>query len=567
MSNFIHSRIELFLEAIKTGKVSNLPTPQSRVEYFLKGIATGDVSNLPTPQSRIEYILNHIAINGGAGGGTSPNPPQTEGDWTVKKNNLIERILTNKNELNFGNDDNVVVSCISSGVNYLFAKEQEVLFNKEDNFVFNGEIASNDNTTKFCILSNDTDIQALPYEEFEGGRVHSINLKNNIDNNIFSEDVKDADSRYIIDEASVTEKINVSEMIATGYSIDDGNTTYNINCGFKIGNRTVSKVYIEGNCVFALRDSNNNNILYFRFASTDGRVDNFYYKEEQEYCIYTWTGRSRYSGSGDLEVQVRLFKNGMFDILQSKTYANAGAYVTIGETSENITYDLKQNVSYVFYPSQDNGLDYSSKIGSIIVEPSYILFEDEGTIKHYNKELNSFVDTGSSDLTKDLFMEYGCFEIPNTREGLISNEPLLKIYEEKDYIPSYILTTNYTENRWYKLELKDFYDVSEHGLSNIVSNFTLDEFSDVRVIINKNNEGWFAFNGTEWESIDINSSDEITNKAMTMEIVNSIPQNMLEDINSFKFALFAKKLDKNSSLKINSIIFNYINPKVEEVKG
>ena len=134
MSNFIHSRIELFLEAIKTGKVSNLPTPQSRVEYFLKGIATGDVSNLPTPQSRIEYILNHIAINGGAGGGTSPNPPQTEGDWTVKKNNLIERILTNKNELNFGNDDNVVVSCISSGVNYLFAKEQEVLFNKEDYF-------------------------------------------------------------------------------------------------------------------------------------------------------------------------------------------------------------------------------------------------------------------------------------------------------------------------------------------------------------------------------------------------------------------------------------------------
>lgn len=67
------SRIELFLEAMKTGDISNLPIPQSRIEHFLKGIATGDISNLPKPQSRIEEALEYIARNGSSGGGSSDN--------------------------------------------------------------------------------------------------------------------------------------------------------------------------------------------------------------------------------------------------------------------------------------------------------------------------------------------------------------------------------------------------------------------------------------------------------------------------------------------------------------
>ena len=65
------SRIELFLEAMRTGNISNLPKPQSRVEHFLKSIATGDISSLPKPQSRIEECLDHIARNGSSGGGNN----------------------------------------------------------------------------------------------------------------------------------------------------------------------------------------------------------------------------------------------------------------------------------------------------------------------------------------------------------------------------------------------------------------------------------------------------------------------------------------------------------------
>jgi hypothetical protein len=114
-------------------------------------------------------------------------------------------------------------------------------------------------TEELQILSNKTDIQALSHEEFAGGRIHSINLKNNLDNNVFSEVVKEVERKYTIDESAIAEKINLSEMKATGYSVDDGNTTYSINCSFKIGSRIISKVKIEGNCAFALMDSSNNN--------------------------------------------------------------------------------------------------------------------------------------------------------------------------------------------------------------------------------------------------------------------------------------------------------------------
>ena len=67
------SRIELFLEAMRTGNISNLPKPQSRVEHFLKGIATGDISSLPKPQSRIEECLEYIARNGSSSGGGGNN--------------------------------------------------------------------------------------------------------------------------------------------------------------------------------------------------------------------------------------------------------------------------------------------------------------------------------------------------------------------------------------------------------------------------------------------------------------------------------------------------------------
>ena len=180
------SRIELFLNAIKTGDISNLPKPQSRIEYFLKGIATGDLTSLPKPQSRIEYILNHIAINGGIG---SSNPSNKE-EWIVKRASIIEKILLNENMLG-GINESFSITCTSSCIPYFFATEQEALFNKEGNFIFNGSLSSNDNTTNFCILANDIDVQTLLYKEFEGGRVHTTNLKNNLGINILSEVIRE----------------------------------------------------------------------------------------------------------------------------------------------------------------------------------------------------------------------------------------------------------------------------------------------------------------------------------------------------------------------------------------
>ena len=84
------SRFDIFLKAIKTGDISNLPKPQSRIEYFLNAIATGDNSNLPKPQSRNEILLEHIALNGSSSGGNN--------DYSFLVLDIKEII---KNEINF----------------------------------------------------------------------------------------------------------------------------------------------------------------------------------------------------------------------------------------------------------------------------------------------------------------------------------------------------------------------------------------------------------------------------------------------------------------------------------
>ena len=64
----------------------------SRFDMFLKAITTGDISNLPKPQSRNEILLEHIALNGSSSGGSSG------GDYAFIISSIKEII---KNEINF----------------------------------------------------------------------------------------------------------------------------------------------------------------------------------------------------------------------------------------------------------------------------------------------------------------------------------------------------------------------------------------------------------------------------------------------------------------------------------
>lgn len=182
------SDIEILLNAIITKNTDNLPIPNSRIEKLLYSIATGNEEDIEAPKSRIEECLYYILKNGSIGGGNNSD------EWIVLRKE-IEEILKLEN-INIDiplevSSDSALVTCISNCIAYLFYKEQEQLFEKDNGFVFNGEAFSSNNSTKFCILSNEVDVQTLSYEDFEGGRVHTIKLKNNLDNNIFLEVVKE----------------------------------------------------------------------------------------------------------------------------------------------------------------------------------------------------------------------------------------------------------------------------------------------------------------------------------------------------------------------------------------
>lgn len=78
------SRIELYLNAIKTGEFNNLPDPTSRIEKLLYAIATGEENNIESPSSRVEEALYYILKNGGVGGGSSSD------EWIIHHRQIKE---------------------------------------------------------------------------------------------------------------------------------------------------------------------------------------------------------------------------------------------------------------------------------------------------------------------------------------------------------------------------------------------------------------------------------------------------------------------------------------------
>lgn len=373
-------------------------------------------------------------------------------------------------------------------------------------------------------------------------------------------------AKYTLYENESSKMIPFEEMTSTGYTVDDGNTVFDSNCGYTIGSKKIEKIYVHGNCYFSFQDSSNNNIVTFQPSTSDGRVLNFYMLEDavDGYCAYTWAGRSKYNGSDDLTFQVKVFENGVIELLCLKSFSSTSSSITIHETSTNIKFNYITDTSYVFIPSQDNGTDYTIIKGKYELQDKFILIEDdEGVLKAYNEESEQYEEVGELPYTKQMFLDYGYGNIPNTRVGINTSTP--KVYVYTDLNVNLKLTTEYLEKKWYKIYTKNTYNVEESKIKRITSSVDVDEHCEVRYLLNKNGEGWVSYIDEEWQSVDILSSLEIEEKGMTKEQLEAITTEVLDEFNSFGFGIFIKKMSKESQLKINNIDFEFVNEVNEEV--
>ena len=374
-------------------------------------------------------------------------------------------------------------------------------------------------------------------------------------------------AKFVLYPNKPSEQISYDLMTSMGANTDDGNYTFDSSCGFQIGSRVIEKIYVHGNCYFILRDSAGNNIVTFQPATTDGRILDFYIQEivDKKYCVYTWKGRSRYSGADDLTYQVKVFENGVIEFLCLSTYSSTTSYILIGETNQKLTFTYTTGKSYVFTPSEDNGTTYSMTEGSYDVQDKFMLVEDDGVLKTYSYETNQYTKVGDLPYTSEMFMKYGFGFFPSTREGLVNPEPKVHIYTEGE--KALKLSNEYLEKRWYKIQLKSPYNVELSKINNIAPSFDTDELSDVRCVLNKNGLGWFSFIDNAWVEVNIESQDEITEKGMTKEQLSQLNSENLSEFNSFKFAIFVKKTSDKSVVKLNNIDFVFVNPITETVEG
>ena len=126
----------------------------------------------------VELILNS--------GGES----QGSGDWVIKRMNAEEKIKPLLFDAKTFSDK-CIVSVLLYGKKYFFTKDEEILFDKEDVFTFNGSSSDNTDTNKFCnigILSDETSLEGVGFEE---GYVYTCTLKNSENNYVFNETIKE----------------------------------------------------------------------------------------------------------------------------------------------------------------------------------------------------------------------------------------------------------------------------------------------------------------------------------------------------------------------------------------
>ena len=372
-------------------------------------------------------------------------------------------------------------------------------------------------------------------------------------------------AKYVLYENESSQMIPFEKMTSTGYSVDDGNTVYNSNCGYAIGFKKINKIYVHGNCYFVLQDSSDNNIVTFQPSTSDGRINNFYMLEDtaKGYCAYTWVGRSKYNGSDDLTFQVKVFEDGVIEFLCLKSFSSTSSSITIHEASKTIKFNYIPDTSYVFLPSEKNGTNFTIHKGKYELQDEFILIEDEGVLKTYNEESEQYEEVGELPYTKQMFLDYGYGKIPNTRAGINTSSP--KVYIYTDLNVNLKLTTEYLEKKWYKIYTKNTYNVEESKIKRITSSVDVDEHCEVRYLLNKNGEGWFSYLDEEWKSVNMLSSSEIDEKGMTKEQLEAITTEVLNEFNSFGFGIFIKKISKESKLKINNIDFEFVNEVNEEV--
>ena len=165
------------------------------VELFLGNKKYLDNVNFDmSPLSGVVKNYNNENINlvelilSSASGGSTPSPGGD--DWVVKRINL-EDFFTSYLSDEKQKSERAVVTVTYPRKKYFFSEDEEILFDKENIFDFNGLSTDNVDSNKFCsigILSDETSLEGVGFGE---GYVYTCTLKNSESNYIFNEEIKE----------------------------------------------------------------------------------------------------------------------------------------------------------------------------------------------------------------------------------------------------------------------------------------------------------------------------------------------------------------------------------------
>ncbi|SHH59470.1 hypothetical protein [Clostridium grantii] len=300
----------------------------------------------------------------------------------------------------------------------------------------------------------------------------------------------------------------------------------------------------------------------------DTRAEKVYYANEtingSQVFRLRWEGDHYYSAYGAYDIlwELILYKDSSMVLIIEKI-TNDGTDSFVNPNVGTITYDFLANKSYTFIPTEDGGRNYTIQEGSYVEANIKYLIVDGTDIKHWDTGSSQYVKISELPITAQAFQSYGDASFHIERTGLVSNNPILKIWSDNESMAvEKIIQTAVPKASLIEMK-KDilFNDDYIQGINDALITVENTGSGVIRFILsNDSGVTWKTFYGA-WVDIDKNDLNTIKTSGMSINTISSITETEWQTLcgtsKKVRFAFCMEISSTSDVLKINEIRLNY----------
>jgi len=317
-----------------------------------------------------------------------------------------------------------------------------------------------------------------------------------------------------------------------------------------------------------------NNSKLYDFSFTSGS-SNLYRDTGADY-VDLLIGSILNNGQPDRPMKIRICDLKLFN--RAFTDVEAQSYVEKCDviTSNLVLYSIfNENTGTKVVNYAEN---FSSYSGELIGNTQYVqddvpfdntptliryLIIDGNDVKHWNSSNSQYEKIGEIPVTKKMFDDYGKATINKGRIGLTSLKPILARWSNATANPYSITQVAIPKGKVIKMLIDATFSESYIvDITNAIVIATNTGAGILKFIVSSDGGiEWKTWNGSAWEIINADNSDDIKSKGMSVSVFQGITETQWTSLNisnkKIRFAWYMEITSSTDVLKLKEIRVNY----------